>query len=169
MKHLILLPAFLCLTAFSPAHPLKMCVCDIKYYASSQQFTLKFKFFWDDLQATLEKETGKKLDLTQITPENNSLVADFVRRQFDLEINNCNITLQHVRSEVQDVVLLVEFSGKSLQPAPSYSIDLRNEILMAAFSDQYNIVRFDFFGDGNYETLRFERAERRLTKMVKKG
>lgn len=164
MKHLILISTLLCLTAFSPAHPLKMCVCDVKYHPSSQRFTLKFKFFWDDLQATLEKETGKKLTLTQNTPENSCLIADFVRRQFDLKVNNNAISLSHVRSEVQDVVLMVEFSGESLLPAPSYSIDLRNEILMAAFSDQYNIVRFDFFGDGNFETLRFERAERRLTK-----
>jgi len=169
MKLFFLLLGFWCLTAFSPVHPLKMCVCDVKYHASTQQFTMKFKFFWDDLQATLEKETGKKLALTQITPENSCLITDFVRRQFDLKINNRAITLQHVRSEVQDVVLLVEFSGESLQPASTYSIDLRNEILMAAFSDQYNIVRFDFFGDGNYETMRFERDERHLTKQVKKS
>ncbi len=168
MKHYFFLLVFLSLTAFSPAHPLKMCVCDVKYHASNQRFTLKFKFFWDDLQATLEKETGKKLTLTQITPENSRLIADFVRRQFDLKVNNSAISLTHVRSEVQDVVLMVEFSGESLAPAPSYAIDLRNEILMAAFSDQYNIVRFDFFGDGNYETLRFERAERHLTKNVKR-
>ncbi|NUO03506.1 MAG: hypothetical protein HUU01_23070 [Saprospiraceae bacterium] len=146
-----------------------MSVCDVKYLPENNQFTLKFKFFWDDLQATLEKETGKKISLTQVNPENDRLVADFVRRQFDLKVNNNFITLQHVRSEVQDVVLLVEFSGKSLRPASSYAIDLRNEILMAAFSDQYNIVRFDFFGDGNYETLRFERAERHLTKTVKRS
>lgn len=169
MKYFFLLFVCLCLSAFSPAHPLKMCVCDVKYHASSQRFSLKFKFFWDDLQAVLEKETGKKLNLTQITPENSCLIADFVRRQFDLKVNNSAISLSHVRSEVQDVVLLVEFSGESLAAAPSYAIELRNEILMAAFSDQYNIVRFDFFGDGNYETLRFERAERRLTKNVKKG
>lgn len=169
MKHFFLLASFIGLTAFAPAHPLKMCVCDVKYHPSNRQFTLKFKFFWDDLQATLEKETGKKLNLTQITPDNSCLVADFVRRQFDLKINNSAISLNHVRSEVQDVVLMVEFSGESVAPASAYSVDLRNEILMAAFSDQYNIVRFDFFGDGNFETLRFERAERHLTKTVKRS
>ncbi len=146
-----------------------MCVCDVKYRSTEKQLTLTFKFFWDDLQAVLEKETGKKVDLTKINAKNSELVAAFVRRQFDLKINNQTITLRPVRAEIQDVVLLVEFSGEGLSPALAYAVDLRNEILMAAFSDQYNIVRFDFFGDGNYETLRFERDERHLTKQAKRN
>jgi len=168
MKHAFLLFGFLLLVAAQPVHALKMCVCDAKYHPDAQQLTLKFKFFWDDLEATLEKQTGRELDLTKINADNNRLLADFVRKQFELKINNSAIDLQLVRSEIQDVVLLVEFTSQILPAAKSYAIDLRNEILMDAFSDQYNIVRFDFFGDGNYETMRFERAERHLRKQAGK-
>jgi hypothetical protein len=42
------------------AHPLKMCVCDVKHLPESQQLALKFKFFWDDLEATLEKRAKSR-------------------------------------------------------------------------------------------------------------
>ena len=166
MANLRLLLLLLCLTAFRPAHPLKMCVCDAKYQAEKGLFSLKFKFFWDDLEAVLEKQTGQELSLTSLSPENDRLVTAFIQRQFDLKINQLPIQIQFTRSSIQDVVLILEFEGKGFRPADAYAIDLTNKILLDVFPDQYNLVRFDLFGDGNLETMRFERNERQLTKMV---
>lgn len=153
----------------SAPHPLKMCVCDVKPRpGATGQLTLKFKFFWDDLETVLEKQTGRALTLIRPSSENDQLLTAFVRANFDLKINGAPIALRLAHSEVQDVVLIVEFTGDDFRPAPVYEVDLTNQILLDAFSDQYNLVRFDFFADGNLETLRFERADRRLFKTVSK-
>lgn len=166
MRNLCLLAGLLFFSAARPVHPLKICVCDAKY--ANQQFTLKFKFFWDDLEATLEKQTGRALSLNVPSAENDRLVADFVRKNFDLKINALPIQLRHTHSEINDVMLITEFSGDGLQPASQYAVDLTDQILLDVFPDQYNLVRFDFFGTGNLETLRFERAERHLTKTIQR-
>lgn len=168
-KHILLAALLLVLSAHhAPIHPLKMCVCDARYQAASGLLTFKFKFFWDDLEAALEKQTQKEIDLSRSSTANDQLLANFVRQYFKLKINDQVIDLNYQQAEVKDVVLELTFTGSKLAPSSQYVIDLRNEILLDVFSDQYNIVRFDFFGNGNLETMRFEKAERRLMKKVGK-
>ncbi len=166
MKKIVFLLALLTLMGMRAAHPLKMCVCHTKYQPETGRLNLAFRFFRDDLEWALEQQTGRDLNLTQITADNNRLLTDFVVKQFDLNINRQHIQLRHVGSSIDDVVLIVEFVAESFTPASVYDVDLSNQILLDVFPDQYNMVRFDFFGDGNLETMRFERAERRLTKQI---
>lgn len=164
-----ILAVLLC-SGFSRAmmHPLKMCVCDVKYFPEKRQLGLKFKFFQDDLEATLEKQTGRDLDLRKPSPENDRLLDAFVKKDFQLNINGATMAMRYVKAEFQEPVLQVEWVVDAFPAADAYAIDLRNQILLDVFSDQYNLVRFDFFGDGNLETLRFERAERFLSKYIRK-
>jgi hypothetical protein len=154
-------------TPDAPAHPLKMCVCDVKFLPEQQQLRFRFKFFQDDLEATLEKQSGQELDLRNAGPLNDRLLDAFVKKDFDLKINGRQIALRYVKAEFQEPVLQVEWMAEHFAAAPSYQVELRNQILLDVFPDQYNLVRFDFFGNGNLETLRFERAERFLTKNIR--
>lgn len=168
MKKTLPLLFWLCFVSMAP-HPLKMCVCDVKYRPDAPgMLSFKFKFFWDDLEAVLEKRSGRDLSLNRPSPDNDRLLAEFVRTYFELKIDDRPVPLTLVRSDVQDVVLVVEFTGGPVAASPSYRVDLRNAILLDAFPDQYNLVRFDFFGDGNLTTLRFEKAENRLVKTISK-
>lgn len=165
--HLIRLCLLALLPAFNPAHPLKMCVAHAKYDTSNQQFNLKFRFFWDDLEPVLEKRTGKALDLKQVTPENNQIVSDFVASHFQMKINDLPIVLKHRASSVEDVVLVVEFSGEGFRPATEYKVEVQNSLLLDVYPEQYNLLRMDFFGNGNLETMRFERQERYFRKIIR--
>lgn len=168
MKTIAFICCLLGLMALRPAaHPLKMCVCQAKHVAATGRLHLTFRFFHDDLEWALEKQTGRELDLTKITAENNRLLTQFVQSHFDLNINQQHLSLRPTASSLEDVVLIIEFDADGFKPAPSYQVDLSNSILLDVFPDQYNIVRFDFFGNGNLETMRFERAERRLKREVK--
>lgn len=166
MKQVLMLSCLFLLTAMRPAHPLKMCICQVKYQPETKRLGLTFRFFWDDLERTLEQQTGRDLTITRISKDNNRLLTDFIKKQFDLTINGKPVVLRHEQSAVDDIVLVVEFSAETFSPAPAYEVDLSNRILLDVFPDQYNIVRFDFFGNGNLETMRFEREERRLTRRM---
>ena len=166
MKKVLFLLGLLLIMGMRPAHPLKMCVCHAKYQPETGRLNLTFRFFWDDLEHALEQQTGRDLNLPQITADNNRLLTDFVQKQFNLNINRQHMQLRHVSSSIEDVVLVVGFVAEPFTPAAVYDIDLSNQILLDVYPDQYNMVRFDFFGDGNLETMRFERAERRLTKQI---
>ncbi|MDX1912961.1 MAG: DUF6702 family protein [Saprospiraceae bacterium] len=168
----LFLSVFGCLTsesqAIASAHPLKMCVCDVKHLPDKQQLVFRFKFFQDDLEATLEKQSGRELDLRRPSPENDRLLDAFVKKDFDLKINGRPVPIRLVKSAFQEPVLQAEWVAEGFSAAESYSIELRNQILLDVFPDQYNLVRFDFFDDGNLETLRFERAERFLSKHIRR-
>ena len=86
MAQKIIFFSALCLMRWT-VHPLKMTVCDVKYQSDKAQLTLKFKFFWDDLESVFEKQTGRLLDLTQPSAENDQLLAVFITQNFDLMIN----------------------------------------------------------------------------------
>jgi hypothetical protein len=167
MKNFAILCSLLFLTAMRPAHPLKMCVCHVKHQPETGRLHLTFRFFRDDLEWALEKQTGRALDLTQITSDNNRLLSDFVKKQFDLTINRKHLTLRHTASSIDDLVLVVEFDADGFAPASTYEVDLSNSILLDVFPDQSDMVRFDFFGSGNLETMRFEREERKLFREVR--
>ena len=168
MKTIALFCCLLGLTAMRPAvHPLKMCVCQAKHVSATGRLHLTFRFFHDDLEWALEKQTGRELDLTKITAENNRLLTQFVQNHFDLNINQQHLTLRPTAASLEDVVLIIEFDAEGFKPASSYQVDLTNSILLDVFPDQYNIVRFDFFGNGNLETMRFEREEKRLKREVR--
>jgi hypothetical protein len=162
MKWLLLPLAMLCLGA--TPHPLKMTVCDVKFHADKGQ--LLFKFFHDDLEALLEKRAGKPLDLTRASAENDQLVAIFIARHFLLNINGVAVKPRLFRSTIQDVVLVAECRGDGFVPAAGYQVSLTNTFFLEEFSDQYNLVRFDFFGNGNLETMRFEKAEMQVAKWI---
>lgn len=151
-----------------PSHPLKMCVCDVKHQPESGQLAVKFKFFWDDLEATLEKQTGQNLDLKMPSIQTHQVLDAFVKQHYHLKINGQAVPLRILRSEFQDPVLVVEWVVDNFRAAHAYQVELSNQILLDVFPDQYNLVRFDFFGDGNLETMRFERAERFLSKNIVK-
>ncbi len=159
-----LLLCLLLLTAFKSAHPLKMSVCDVKYHADKSYLTLKFKFFLDDLEAVLEKRSGKNLTLGQPGSENDQALAIFINQYFQLSINGQPVVPRLYRSYPQEVMLVVECMGEGFRAAPVYHIDLSNQLLLDIFPDQYNLVRFDLWGDGNLETFRFEKSERRLVR-----
>ena len=118
MKQFIFLFGLLFLLSMRPAHPLKMCVCHAKYQPETGRLLLTFRFFWDDLERALEQQTGRDLDLTQITAANNRLLTDFVTKQFDLHINRQQIQLRHTASSIDDVVSSAE-EACSLAPCAS--------------------------------------------------
>jgi hypothetical protein len=149
-------------------HPLKMCVCDVKYLPGNGQLSLKFKFFWDDLEMVLEKKHGQDIDLRANNAENALLLDDFVKSNFNMKVNGVPVGMRYVSAKFQDPVLQAEWVSEPMPPAERYVVDLRNQILLDVFPDQYNLVRFDFFGDGNLETMRFERSERELRKTIAK-
>ncbi|MBL7826830.1 MAG: hypothetical protein JNJ57_09380 [Saprospiraceae bacterium] len=158
---------FLLVFSFLEAdHPLKMSVCDVKYHPDKGHLTLKFKFFWDDLEAYLEKQTGRQLTITQRSSENDQVLSAFIHRNFTLKINQMPILPRLYTTSVQDVVLVVESIGQGFQPAASYEVEVTDRLLLDAFSDQYNLVRFDFWNNGNLETMRFEKTEEYLRRKI---
>ena len=152
--------------AFRYMHPLKMTVCDVKYHPDKEQLVFKFKFFRDDLEDVLERRFGKPLDLSLRTPENDQCIAIFIAQNFDLRINGAVIKPRLFQTSIQDVVLLAECQGVGFQKASNYTVDLTDTFMLTDFSDQYNLVRFDFFGNGNLETFRFEKAESHLVRWI---
>lgn len=153
--------------SFRGAHPLKMTVCDVKYHADKGHLALKFKFFWDDLEATLEQQTGRSLDLTHPSTANDQLIAAFILQHFDLKINDTAIQPRLYRTSVQEAILTAECLGIGFQPASIYRVDVSDRLLLDVFPNQYNLVRFDFFDHGDLTTLRFEKDERRLLVVIK--
>jgi hypothetical protein len=94
------------------------------------------------------------------------LLATFINQHFYLKMNGVQVIPRLYKTSVQDVVLIVECLGDGFKPAATYDVDLTNRLLLDAYSDQYNLVRFDFWGNGNLETMRFEKSEHRLQRKI---
>jgi hypothetical protein len=166
LKAVVIVGICCCLAA---AHPLKMCVCHAKYHSDKQQLSLKFNFFQDDLEAALEKKFNRDLDLTSPTADQDKVLDAFLKSNFSIKINGTPSTLQYLSAKYEDPILRVEWVVNGLAPADQYQVEVYNQLLLDDYAGQYNLIRFDFFGDGNLETMRFEREERTLSKWIKKG
>lgn len=167
MKYALLVWCCLVWGAAAPEHPMKMSVCDLQYRSEKGHLSLKFRFFLDDLTTALEKQTGRSLSLAQPCPENDQVLAIFINRHFKLNINGVSVKPRLYRTVVDDVVLVLECIGEGFRPSPTYTVQLSNQFLLDVYPSQYNLARFDFFGNGNWETLRFEKAERYLERTIR--
>jgi leucyl-tRNA synthetase len=115
-------------------------------------------FFADDFGAHLKTIYGNDFSLEGSQPETIKDVQDYIKKHYTLKINNEIIKLIKQDNSLTDNVFQIRFKTKRkityIEGETEFS--LKNTLLLEAFKDQSNIVRIDFKGDGNYETLEFE-------------
>ncbi len=134
MPQLILVLISLCL----PRHDFHVSIAQVDYKDQEMQCTLRL--FREDLENQLEKDLSYSLKLGEPDehPSADSLVADYISREFNLKIGPKSLKQNYLGKEVEVEMIYLYF----FYPCPEKPAELvvRNSVFFDSFDDQSNIV-----------------------------
>lgn len=140
LKKIIVILFVLPLFAFT-MHKYYVSLCEIEYLKEKQSVQIILGVFIDDLEFTLNKNSGKHLNLASKTEVEN--IDDYYKKylsvHFHITVNGKNQLYKYLGKEYDgDIVrFYLEISNiKELK-----SIEITNNILINEFPDQKNIVK----------------------------
>ena len=123
---------------------------NMNYDEQSKTFQLSFSIFIEDLEITLKKQSGKKINLDDITNTNEILVFDYVNAHFIAKIEGASLDLKSIGYELEEDVVWVYI--ESIQTEIPESIEITNNILFELYPEQKNMVKIKI-GEKDYSAL----------------
>jgi hypothetical protein len=122
----------------------------IEFNTRSQQFEITSKLFTDDLELALSQMNGKTVKL-EGDDGNDVLVESYCKQHFKCAIDGVPMEWRWVGKEVENDLTFCYFE---LYRKPDFTaFSVTNDLLVAQFPDQQNIV--DLSVMGNTQTLVF--------------
>lgn len=132
------------------AHKFYVSHLNMNYDKQSKTFQLSFSINIEDLEKTLEKQSGEKISLDEITDANEALVFKYVNKHFSAKVNGNPLKLNSIGYELEDDVVWVYI--ETIQTEIPESLEIANNILFELFSEQKNMVKVKI-GENDYSAL----------------
>lgn len=152
-----ILISFITFFATSLLHPFHVTVCDIEHDADTNALQLSQRMFLDDLEETLDKTYGVRLDIMH--PEDkhlrDSLIQDYVLKHLTITVDGKPKKRTYIGHEIEGDILwaYVEYYGiKKLD-----YVDIANTIFFDVYDDQSTIVHVKY--NGKTQSKRLTRSK----------
>ncbi|MFC4871124.1 DUF6702 family protein [Negadavirga shengliensis] len=123
-------------------HPFYISLTDMVYNNESKRVEIAQKVFWDDLEVALSKTNDIAVDF--LRPDDKEqldrMIKDYLLQHNKLEINGKAIALNYLGYEIEEDAAWF-YMESEVAPLPK-TAKITNEILIADFPTQQNIVNF---------------------------
>lgn len=139
-KKIILLLLVLPLFAFT-MHKYYVSLCEIEYLKEKQSIQITLGVFIEDIEVSLNKNTGKQLNLASKTEvaNVNDYYKKYLNEHLQISVNGKNQLFKYIGKEYDGDI--VRFYLEITNIKELKSIEVFNNILTEDFSDQKNIVK----------------------------
>ncbi len=124
-------------------HEFHLSKCDIDYSKEESTLQISISIFIDDLEMTLKEQGHDSLKIcTQSeAPHAESLIFGYIQEHLVIEVDGKPAQLTWVGKEVSEDLAAVWSYLQIDNVDPKESIAVTNDILMASFDDQQNVVK----------------------------
>ncbi len=139
-KFILILFVFLC--SFTITHDYYLSTTNIKWVPSKQQVQLTSRFFLEDIEALMQKETGQKIIFS---PDSNlaeidAFVEDFYLNNLAIQIDGEQQEIAYLGREYKGNDLLVVYAEIILTSKQLKDLEVNASFLLDFLSEQQNIV-----------------------------
>lgn len=140
LKKFILILVALPLLAFS-MHKYYVSLCEIEYIAAQQSLQITLGVNLEDLEFTLNKNSGKQLNLaSKIEIENVDVYyKKYLNEHLSIAVNGKNLGYKYLGKEYDGEVVRFYLEINDIKELKS--IEVTNNILIENFPDQKNIIK----------------------------
>lgn len=159
-KKIIVILLILPLFAFT-MHKYYVSLCEIEFIKEKQSIQITLGVFIEDLEVTLNKNTGKQLNLASKTEVGNidDYYKKYLNEHLQISVNGKNQLYKYIGKEYDGDI--VRFYLEIIDVKELKSIEVFNNILTEDFSDQKNIVKIKvkdfnktfYLNKSNYKSL----------------
>ncbi|PTB95834.1 hypothetical protein C9994_10055 [Marivirga lumbricoides] len=121
-------------------HPFHVSITELIYKEENKSVQVMHKVFVDDFEQTLNKNYNVNLDILVMTSTEaiDSLVEDYLKRNFSVEINGKKQDIVYLGSELEDNVLWCYQEIYKVRKPEVFTVT--NSIMFDEFDDQSNLV-----------------------------
>lgn len=136
---------FLVLLSLSfPLHDFHVSIAQVDYKEQELQCTLRL--FTEDLEQRIERESLIKLKLgsEEEHPAADSLIANFLKEEFQLKVDNKVLVQNYLGKEVDYELIYLYFYSPCAEEPQELSVS--NRVFFDSFDDQSNIVNVKIGG-----------------------
>ncbi len=145
---------YLLLYIFFWVHPFFMSVTEAEYNAKEKSIGISVKLFNDDLEATLRRNSGQKVDILQGEKATNiKHLQQYFTKHFKLSSENKTINYSILGYEKEDDVVYVFIEALNVPPIRQIQID--TDILYDHDKGQINLIHFRQNGRRESQRLTF--------------
>lgn len=135
-----LLHKWLLLGWMTVAHPFFLSVTEINHNAKDKTIEIACKTFTDDLETSIQKTTGVKLDLAN--PKDSQAVeraiADYIKKHLQLKADGKPLQLEFVGYEKENEAIWSYYQVSNV--ASVKKIDVHTTVLFEASDKQINLM-----------------------------
>lgn len=133
-------------------HPFYVSVTEIEYSPKSKELGIAFKTFPDDLEEALRNYSGKKLDLYNKTnPQNNQLIAAYLKQHLHIEINQSKKELNYLGFEIDKESIWIYFNVTKINNIKQLKVI--SDVMYEYKPEQTNIVHININGQSTSHKL----------------
>lgn len=160
LKKIIIILLILPLFAFT-MHKYYVSLCEIEFIKEKQSIQITLGVFIEDLEFTLNKNSGKQLNLgSEIEVENiDDYYKKYLNEHLQISVNGKNQLSKYIGKEYDGDI--VRFYLEITDIKELKSIEITNNILTENFNDQKNIVKIKvkdfnktfYLNRSNYKSL----------------
>ena len=124
-------------------HEFHLSKCDIDYSEEDTALQISISIFIDDLELTLGKLGHESLKICTgaEAPEAESLIFEYIQQHLIIHVDGEPRALTWVGKEVSEDLAAVWSYLQIENITPTESIAVTNDVLMASFDDQQNVVK----------------------------
>ncbi|MEN8768147.1 MAG: DUF6702 family protein [Candidatus Arcticimaribacter sp.] len=142
MKSKLILILFVFLCSFTITHDYYLSTTNIKWVPAKQQVQLTSRFFLEDIEALMQKETGQKV---VFSPDSNlaeidAFVKDFYLSNLAITIDGEQQEIAYLGREYKDDDLLVVYAEVVFPAKEFKTLDVKASFLIDFLTGQQNIV-----------------------------
>ena len=139
-KKIIVILLVIPLFAFT-MHKYYVSLCEIEYLKEKQSIQITLGVFIEDIEVSLNKNTGKQLNLASKTEvaNVNDYYKKYLNEHLQISVNGKNQLFKYIGKEYDGDI--VRFYLEITDIKELKSIEVFNNILTEDFSDQKNIVK----------------------------
>lgn len=124
-------------------HEFHLSKCDIDYSEEEAALQISISIFIDDLEMTLKKQGYDSLKICtgSEAPEAEAVMFEYLQEHLIIKVDGQPASLTWVGKEVSEDLAAVWAYLQIENIKPRESIAVTNDVLMASFDDQQNVVK----------------------------
>ncbi|MFD2513763.1 DUF6702 family protein [Pontibacter locisalis] len=139
------------------AHEFHTSITDVNYNPRTKSLEVALKVFTDDLESALTKFTKSKVVYDSRSEKQRQQLSDYVKQHLAFEASKGKpLSYKVLGSEAETDAVWI-YIEVPVQMASMKQLYIKNSVLTDMFSDQMNIVNFNY--KGSTESILLQRGE----------
>ena len=126
-------------------HSFYVSISEINYNEKTHKLEISTKLFADDLEKALSQNYNQKTDLFNELTKASPWIAQYLKENFSIRVNNKNVELNFVGADKEDDAIWIYLESEKLRKLKA--LEVTNTNLQELYPSQKNLIKITVKGE----------------------